>query len=1319
MKNLAVHEVRRRNLECLRDARINQDLLKSIQCSLNASNNDVYLLVDKYLCAIPFEGQRILDMDHPSKVIALEYCITMQELYCAYESGCITTIDTKDHASIECKVAATFASGLQCMKLSPDHELIVVVTGAGTVATMVLDFQIMSEVNLYSEEFGQNEFVNVGWGKKETQFHGSMGKAAARAKSEQPIPNKYDEGRTRIAWREDGAFFAVNFLDRETKIRKFKIFDREGTLHYTSEQVNGLEEHITWNPCNNLMIAIPQILNDKYVVAFFEKNGLKYSELLLPFKPGEVKVKDLLWSSDILAVVCHEPEASTTQIQLWTESNCHWYLKQTLVFPVDNQLLYATWSNVAETNKKELIYVTTKELTFCSFNWCHSHSRGSTVDDKAVFGVIDGNKILVTAFKDGIVPPPVAHQSIETFESQNAISFAPSKSSSISSSDFCTISCNNRLMFFKKEANSDYVHVNSYSIDFDLRDMQFEEVPCIVSKHINHFLWFTEDIILFSIIIENHSLLCVLSLNEINSKDCLKIQKVHVLDYLIERIVSSPDANAAYIKARDQIFKYTRDGRIEHTNITLSKPCVKMEVIQIDSRDVILALSSDNSFLVDGKESAKNITSFYVHSEFLLLTSLQDTLICVSLNESGVQQLSKHDLTVKPWLDNEVEVFTNIYFRRVEKNSTIVTAIPHDSMVILQMPRGNLEAIHPRPLLLHLVKSCLRNWNYLTALAIMTKHRINLNLIYDHDPQLFLDNVERFINDLVQHNKVIWLNLFLSELQDSDVTDTTYAFCYVDRKSGHTSDKTTVNKVDKICKLLRDTMEKHQNANNLIQPILISLVKNRQRQGLEDALSKIKQIKMLEDSRRMAPHGFTVSAFEALKFLQHFVTFDILYDIALGMYDLELALFIASKSPKDPKEYIPFLNKLKKLDENYMKYTINVHLKRYDSALEYLSKVPGHFEKCLELIRNQQLYKFGMKLFKRNTAEHKMVAEIFGEFLLSENKYPEAGMMFYRSGNLDRAVKTFTMSPDNWEDVIAIAKEMKLSQKNLNQLYQTLVENLKEARKYEPAATILKDYLNDVEDAIALLCEAKLWKYAIRIAIDNQRLDLNETHIKPGLKEHAEHVISQLSEMKRNFLRHKSRLAVVRAEIVTKHTQVFVDKVYKDELQSNKELLDTISDTASIADSTASQLSRLSIHTSKSYRSSKNRRKQERKLFSLKEGSMFEDISLIHALYQLVNCANKNRDEWCQLLQLLIRFEFDESAEKIVVEAKDFFQLVESSKNEIWDKSIPTSFSILEKYGNYSQAQLQEYMGAIKLVERYVICSPELEETPRILTTFF
>lgn len=166
-------------------------------------------------------------------------------------------------------------------------------------------------------------------------------------------------------------------------------------------------------------------------------------------------MKDLLWSpsADILAIICEQPKMNNMVLQLWTEKNYHWYLKQTIVFDIDNPLIFARWSVVGRSDQNELILMTPTEIIFCSFNWCVNHSRGKIVDDKAVIGVINGNQIQVTGFRDGIVPPPIAHQTLQLQEPANAIVFAPSildKTSSINSNMFCTILCNNSVTFFKQ-----------------------------------------------------------------------------------------------------------------------------------------------------------------------------------------------------------------------------------------------------------------------------------------------------------------------------------------------------------------------------------------------------------------------------------------------------------------------------------------------------------------------------------------------------------------------------------------------------------------------------------------------------------------------------------------------------------------------------------------------------------------------------------------------------------------------------------------------------------------------------------------------------
>lgn len=58
--------------------------------------------------------------------------------------------------------------------------------------------------------------VNINWGSKSTQFHGSLGKVAAAAANQPAIPSGSspdDDGRVRISWRGDAAFFALSTLD--------------------------------------------------------------------------------------------------------------------------------------------------------------------------------------------------------------------------------------------------------------------------------------------------------------------------------------------------------------------------------------------------------------------------------------------------------------------------------------------------------------------------------------------------------------------------------------------------------------------------------------------------------------------------------------------------------------------------------------------------------------------------------------------------------------------------------------------------------------------------------------------------------------------------------------------------------------------------------------------------------------------------------------------------------------------------------------------------------------------------------------------------
>lgn len=77
------------------------------------------------------------------------------------------------------------------------------------------------------------------------------------------------------------------------------------------------------------------------------------------------------------------------------------------------------------------------------------------------------------------------------------------------------------------------------------------------------------------------------------------------------------------------------------------------------------------------------------------------------------------------------------------------------------MPRGNLECIHPRALVLSIAKRQLDSLEYGAAMELLRKHRISLNLFVDHDPNLFCDNVGKFVTDVEDVQRIC---LFVADL---------------------------------------------------------------------------------------------------------------------------------------------------------------------------------------------------------------------------------------------------------------------------------------------------------------------------------------------------------------------------------------------------------------------------------------------------------------------------------------------------------------------------------------------------------------------------
>uniref|UniRef100_A0A8C2F7Z5 Elongator complex protein 1 n=1 Tax=Cyprinus carpio TaxID=7962 RepID=A0A8C2F7Z5_CYPCA len=1141
---------------------------------------------------VSLTAEDYLPEDGSGVVVAIQDLPDQESVCVATGSGDVILYNLNT-SQLEC--VGSVESGLTGMTWSPDQELVTLTTGQETIIMMTKDFEPITEVAINQDDFGEGKFITVGWGKKETQFHGSEGKQAHCS----ALPNQL--AAPRITWRGDGQFFAVSTVCPQTGARKVRIWNRECVLQATSEVVNGLEQPLCWRPSGSL-IASTQRHPNKHSVVFMEKNGLLHGDFNLPFGKEQVKVKELLWNSDstVLAVWMEdlkpgENEHPNTFIQLWTVGNYHWYLKQSLHF--GSEPLRAPACVCWDPEKPLRLHLLTRGWVSYTYDWGWStdRSHGTDCHDNANVAVIDGDKILLTTFRQCVIPPPMCAFELQLPVPVNLVTF---RSQAQRTNELAALTADGHI----------YVYGQAYMLMFSLRVTMDQEEPLTLRL----LLWLNDD--LFLAVAHGRYFTRLLKLSPSDSQD-----------------------------SKDTIF-YTDSSELSLTEwkdstgniINFPRPCVQTALCTLSGEEHLIGLTERSHLYIGDSLVASNISSFVVYDDFLLLTTHSHMCHCLNLSTLSIKGLQSALSSDAHQNDETV--------RKVERGSRIVSVVPQDTRLILQMPRGNLETIHHQALVLAQLRKWLDGLRFKDAFECMRKLRINLNLIYDHNPTVFLANIEMFLKQI---DSINYINLFLTELKEEDTTTTMYP------SPSHSASSSASGKggkkVDIICDALRSTMET-LDPQKYCLCILTSHVRKTTPE-LELALQKVHELR-----------GDSVSAEEALKYLLFLVNVNELYEHSLGTYDFDLVLMVAEKSQKDPKEYLPFLNMLKTLEPNYQRYTIDKHLKRYRKALHHLSKCgEEHFTELLNLVKDQRLYSDALELYSLNSEQYKTLSVAYAEHLVEQQQAEQAGLLLWRCGENARALQAF-VSCTSWRNALAVATHIPLPPEQLALLARDLAEKLLEARRHKQAALCLEQYAKDCEEAISALIQGAAWEEALRLIYLYNRQDIIETDLKSALLDAHSNQTSFLESQKALFIRHKNRLAVVQELKAKARLELF------DEDGPDCADAELYSEASSVL--TGSHLgSKYSRSNSRiSSRSSKNRRKAEGKKHSLKEGSPFEDIALLNALTQIITIVDKMRVH--SLLKALVLFQFDGAASSLQRDYGELLQLMETALPEIWTDNL-------------------------------------------------
>uniref|UniRef100_A0A673YY13 Elongator acetyltransferase complex subunit 1 n=1 Tax=Salmo trutta TaxID=8032 RepID=A0A673YY13_SALTR len=863
------------------------------------------------------------------------------------------------------------------------------------------------------------------------------------------------------------------------------------------------------------------------------------------------------------------------------------------------------------------------------WGWSTDRSHGEDGHDDANVAVIDGGEsVLVSTFRQCVVPPPMCAYDLQLPAPVNLVTFQRQRTN-----ELAALTADGHISVYGQAFSIMTLTLTLYcalTLWLCCRVAVDQEEPLALRL----LLWLREDVFLgVGACTDGPSQSKMLILGPIEAQGpqpTLEIRShVEVEGHVISMCHSSKTGPVALQLEDGQIRKFLWDSLMPSVvewqdstgcRINFPDPCVQTALFTIE-------------------EVASNVSSFVVYDDFLLLTTHSHTCRCFRLTTLTVKGL-------------QVALANDETLRRVERGSRIVTVVPQDTRLILQMPRGNLETIRHRALVLAQLRKWLDSQKFREAFECMRKLRINLNLIYDHNPKVFLESVETFLRQLDSINHI---NLFLTELKEEDTTTTMYP-CPVNT-TGQSAPAACGKKVDIVCDALRCTMES-MDQHKYCLSILTSHVKKTVPE-LEVALQKVHELRVNPPSAANA-----VSAEEALKYLLFLVNVNELYEHSLGTYDFDLVLMVAEKSQKDPKEYLPFLNMLKTLEPNYQRYTIDKHLKRYRKALHHLSKCgEEHFTEALNLVKDQRLYSEALGLYPTDSPQYKALSCAYAEYLVEQQQAEQAGLLLWRCGEATRALQAFVGSA-SWRNALCVAEQIPLPSDQLALLARDLAgTKLIELRRYTEAAILLEWYAKDCEEAISALITGAVWEEALRLVYLYNRQDIIETNLKPALLEACSSQTSYLEAQKAMFTRHKTRLSVVR-ELKEKARLELLDEDVPDcpeaELYSEASSVMTGSHAGSKYSHSNSRISS---------RSSKNRRKAERKKLSLKEGTPLEDVALLHALAEIIHSVDKMR-EMHSLLKALVLFQFDRQAGRLQHAYGEALQMIEVALPEVWQEGL-------------------------------------------------
>jgi elongator complex protein 1 len=372
-------------------------------------------------------------------------------------------------------------------------------------------------------------------------------------------------------------------------------------------------------------------------------------------------------------------------------------------------------------------------------SYVFSVSRSSTKPphDLGLTSVIDGRNLKITPLRVANVPPPMAFAELDL--GANAIDVAVNESAT-------------KIAVLHQQG------VSLYELDYSVRPFQhpklLREAP--LAEQIPRQVAFSGE--------DGISVLCSEPNTLADSIVEIKISDDSAFDS--GELSSGAGSLFSAVDFSSTCFEDGNGGVYElgtsaSSSILAKFPvhCPWTEVWRDDETTIVFGLSAGGTLfgyrksLDDDKAyeclQIRNCTSFLTTPAHLIFSTTQHLLKFVHLHQG--------DLEIpldEPEKDERC--------RSIERGAKLVAVMPTTFSLVLQMPRGNLETIYPRALVLAGIRRSISAKDYKTAFFACRGQRVDMNILHDYAPQQFMSNVLLFCKQL---KKAEHIDQFLSQLR--------------------------------------------------------------------------------------------------------------------------------------------------------------------------------------------------------------------------------------------------------------------------------------------------------------------------------------------------------------------------------------------------------------------------------------------------------------------------------------------------------------------------------------------------------------------------